>query len=204
MRSFVEDLGSHALSCIETTETSTIYWLMNGLSHSIVDLVKGISKVVTEQDSKNDPAEEFLPPVLPLDLVQIRGKDFTHIIRHQQDRLLLCWPLHDIQLVEEEFQQMKTFLEQNDDLKKDIENYKNKKPTASFDELWDLIGPRFQLLRSFCGGLATAFPGTSTVESDFSIVKWEKDVFRSALTDLSLEGILHTKQFSELNSLGLY
>ena len=50
----------------------------------------------------------------------------------------------------------------------------------------------------------TVFPGTFTVESDFLLVGWEKDAFRSALTDLSLEGILHSKQFLELNSLGLY
>ena len=34
--------------------------------------------------------------------------------------------------------------------------------------------------------MATAFPGTSNVESDFSIVKWEKDVMRMSLSDFSL------------------
>ena len=42
--------------------------------------------------------------------------------------------------------------------------------------------------------MATAFPGTSNVESDFSIVKWEKDVMQMNLSDFSLEGILHAKQ----------
>ena len=39
------------------------------------------------------------------------------------------------------------------------------------------------------------FPGTSQVESDFSIVKCEKTMFKKALVDLSLGGILHAKQF---------
>ena len=56
---------------------------------------------------------------------------------------------------------------------------------------------RFKHLKLFCGGLATAFPGTSTVESDFSVVKWEKDDCRIALTDFVLKGILHAKQFTK-------
>jgi hypothetical protein len=33
------------------------------------------------------------------------------------------------------------------------------------------------------------------VESDISVVNREKDQYRAALTDFSLEGILHAKQF---------
>jgi hypothetical protein len=74
-------------------------------------------------------------------------------------------------------------------------------PHTSFDEGWKLTQDRFCSLREFCGGLAIAFPGTSTVESDFSIVKWEKDVGRASLTDFSLEGILHAKQFKQMQSI---
>ena len=57
------------------------------------------------------------------------------------------------------------------------------------------------MLQQFCGGLATAFPNTATVESDFSVIGWEKDDTRRDLTDFSLEGILHSKQFRELKKL---
>jgi hypothetical protein len=59
----------------------------------------------------------------------------------------------------------------------------------------------FDILRDFCGGIATIFPNTATVESDFSILGWEKDAFRQSLTDLSLEGILQCKQFEMLSGL---
>lgn len=45
------------------------------------------------------------------------------------------------------------------------------------------------------------YPGTSRVESDFSIMKWEKNDYRMSLMDLSLEGIMHSKQVKELNDL---
>ena len=73
---------------------------------------------------------------------------------------------------------------------------------TTFEQGWGFTEERFTHLKTFCGGLATAFPGTSTVESDFSVVKWEKDDCRIALTDFSLEGIpLHAKQFTRLQSM---
>lgn len=53
----------------------------------------------------------------------------------------------------------------------------------------------------FLGGLASVFPGTSTVESDFSVIGNEKNEYRTSLTDFSLEGILQCKQFKKLSHL---
>jgi hypothetical protein len=41
--------------------------------------------------------------------------------------------------------------------------------------------------------LATVFPNSTSVESDFSILKWELDEFHKSLLDLSLEGIFQAK-----------
>jgi hypothetical protein len=57
-------------------------------------------------------------------------------------------------------------------------------------------------LRRFWAGLATVFPNSTSVESDFSILKWELDEFRKSLLDLSLEGIFQAKQFEMLDSIG--
>ena len=54
-----------------------------------------------------------------------------------------------------------------------------------------------------CWGLATTFPGTSTVESDFLVLEWEKDEYRPILSDLSLEGILQAKQATELKKINV-
>ena len=60
---------------------------------------------------------------------------------------------------------------------------------------------RFDILRDFSGGIATVFANTASVESDFSILGWEKDAFRLSITDLSLEGILQCKQYEMLSLL---
>jgi hypothetical protein len=74
--------------------------------------------------------------------------------------------------------------------------------TTSVDEGWSYVATRFDHLKEFGGGLATAFPGTPSVESDCSIVNWEKDDCRISLTDISLEGIFHSKLFDKIRSIG--
>lgn len=75
-----------------------------------------------------------------------------------------------------------------------------------FDTAWQRVNSgdtqRFPVLQQFCGDLATVFPNTATVESDCSVIGWEKSEDRVALSDLSLEGILHCKQINEVASLG--
>jgi hypothetical protein len=61
-----------------------------------------------------------------------------------------------------------------------------------------LLGEKFTPLCDFAGGLATVSPSTATIESDFSLMKWEKRKFRSAQTDFSFEGILHYKQYEAI------
>jgi hypothetical protein len=60
---------------------------------------------------------------------------------------------------------------------------------------------RFPVLKEFSGGLASVFLGTATVESDFRVLKWEFDQYRSSLTGFSLEGINQCKQFKMLSSM---
>ena len=72
---------------------------------------------------------------------------------------------------------------------------------VGFHDAWVTVQPRFPKLCDFAGGLASIYPDTTRVESDFSIIGWEKDEYLSALMDFSLEGIMHTKQFGDLQAL---
>jgi hypothetical protein len=63
-----------------------------------------------------------------------------------------------------------------------------------FNDTWDCAPDRFEHLRSFCGELATVLANITSVESDFSVLKWEMDDNRTVLMHLSLEGIFQAKQ----------
>jgi hypothetical protein len=63
------------------------------------------------------------------------------------------------------------------------------RPTASFEESWNTPGldkrVKFPILMEFSGGLASPFPATATVESDFSVVRWEDKGRRACRTSPS-------------------
>jgi hypothetical protein len=69
---------------------------------------------------------------------------------------------------------------------------------TKFNDAWEALGIRFATLQTFCGDLATLFPNSTSVESDFFVLKWEKDPYRNNLLDLSLEGVFQSKQFEAL------
>ena len=72
---------------------------------------------------------------------------------------------------------------------------------VSFDAGWCIVRGIFESLKNFIGVIVSVFPGTDQVDREFSILKMKKDDFRSSLTDLSPEGILHSKQYAMLASL---
>ncbi|KAI9914734.1 hypothetical protein PsorP6_007279 [Peronosclerospora sorghi] len=144
-------------------------------------LLSDIAAVVAERDSSNNAAES-MPPVFPHQLAKMRGRYFADVIRNQRARL----------------SKLRAAYEREPALKNVLDSCDT---STSFEQGWDYVQQRFGYLERFFGGLATAFPGTSTVESDFSLVRWEKDNFRTALTDFSLESIHHSKQFEKLQSI---
>jgi hypothetical protein len=46
----------------------------------------------------------------------------------------------------------------------------NQLDIGSFTDGWEPLGHRFLKQRQICGGIAKAFPGKSTVESDFFVL----------------------------------
>jgi len=73
----------------------------------------------------------------------------------------------------------------------------------SFDTVWAVVKGKFEILHNFCGGIAAVFANTVSVESDFSILGWERDEYRFSMMDLSLEGVLHCKQYKMLQKLAI-
>ena len=118
-------------------------------------------------------------------------------------RLKQFWSAEAIATLELQHQSLLLKYQHDNILKSALERCDNN---TSFEKSWLIVNKgiqRFDILRDFCGGIATLFPNTATVESDFSVLGWERDEYRLSLTDLSLEGIMQCKQFEVLSSLVL-
>ena len=159
---------------------------------SLINEIKEIKSQATVDGT------QVLPPVLPHQLIRIRSHQFNVFVHEQSLRYLKHRTDVQHQMIQEEHRSLCRAYQSEQVLMDQLDQSDDK---VSFLVGWRPLEGRFVHLKEFCAGLATVFPGTATVESDFSIINFEKNIYRSALTDLSLEGILHCKQFPLVTKL---
>ena len=142
--------------------------------------------------------QSTLPPVLPKSIRDLSRSAFGDLLTQQRLRLRKSWSEQDLVDLELEFKAFKDRLNVETGFKDQVEAMPD---TISFDDAWESVGTTYPLMCTFFGGLASVFPGTSTVESDFSIIGFEKDDYRRSLTNFSLEGVLQCKQHKKLRAI---
>ena len=166
-------------------ETRSVY---NSVVHTVayfsLQVVAGISKVVAERDAQNSATEE-LPPVLPIDLCSMSSREFTAALQQQKVRLNKKFTEEEIEKIGKQFRDLRLAFREEGGLKQSLDQAQsNSKFTGdSFQKCWKPLGSKYNELRQYCGGIASVMPGTSSVESDFSIINWTKDVHSKCSTD---------------------
>ncbi|KAI2506193.1 hypothetical protein MHU86_8228 [Fragilaria crotonensis] len=153
-----------------------------------------IDEITVYRDHNNNPCADpnSLPPVLPHELVKLSAANFIRKIRQHAFRLEHRNTAAQIDIIADEHKILLYAYQSESVLKEGIDSLSSR---SCFKDGWSLLGCRLPNLMEYCGVVATLFPGTSTVESDFSILRWEKDCFRKGLSDFGLEGVLQAKQF---------
>ena len=159
---------------------------------SLINEIKEIKSQATVDGA------QVLPPVLPHQMIRIRSHQFNVFVHEQSLRYLKHRTDVQHQMIQEEHRSLCRACQSEQVLMDQLDQSDDK---VSFLVGWRPLEGRLVHLKEFCAGLATVFPGTATVESDFSIINFEKNIYRSALTDLSLKGILHCKQFPLVTKL---
>lgn len=129
-----------------------------------------ISGIVVERKEDNSALNGLssLSPVMPLELVQKNATELLRKARHQATRLETFYYSQEID----------TIADQHKDL---IRAYRNGPViyaaldectgTMQFSAFWGLLDSRFVDLCEFCGCITTLFPGTTTIEADFVVLR---------------------------------
>ncbi|CAK9233065.1 unnamed protein product [Sphagnum troendelagicum] len=126
-------------------------------------------QIQVECDSNNNAKELEAPPVMPADLIKMRpGVFINEVVDQYRGHLAKHWSADLIDKAENEHCELLVVYAHKSNVKAAL-NKHNKK--TFFNEAWDCLKGRFMQLRQLCGGLATTFPNTTSVESDFSIIK---------------------------------
>ena len=176
--------------------------LLKSVGQLFVDAAEGISKVINVDDiNLNNGLSSNLPPVLPCELARIDMRMFAKLMQNHHLHLVTHFNDSGLEQISQEFCEFQHAFREEEEFEDAIKVTENDAVSMDFKLLWLPTNNRFPWLQSFCGGLASAFPNTATVESDFSIIGWGKSDDRYDLTEFSLEGILHAKQYNDLKKL---
>lgn len=199
-KTFIKDQGTFAIDTMAAIPPSRAEAITCAVANLFAGLYGGIIDIVASQNSHNQSSANVLPPVLPHSLAAIRTSDVCEMIRLQRCRLEKAgWSAAQIDQIEDDHRELRHWADNEVQFREILS--KCSDGTTGFVEGWRLCHGRFDKLRQFAGGLATMFPNTATGQEDFSIIEAEKNVRRHSLTDFSLEGILHAKQFEALRSM---
>ena len=194
---FIRGLRSWVRAIFEELPSKSKSSVLSGVASSALNRVEGIYEVVAERNLDNSANQQDLPPVLQHQLRNISPYRFQELQIHRQ-HLEVSLAAADVDLIEKEHRNFRDAALNEPGLGQRLDAATDK---LSFRDVWSGLHERWACLSAFCGGLSTVFPGTATVESDFSIVNFEKTTGRKALTDFSLEGILQAKQYLKLRAL---
>ena len=196
-RQFIGNMGIFVQDAIGDLDAESVHFLTKSVSNILVKLVSGVDKLSLEFGTDNPP----LPICFPNGLSKMSGADFSSLLRSQIPRLQASMPAVEVEEIETDHKNFIRECRRNDVLRRAVDQ---QLESEDFSKCWDEVrgvGTEFDFahLRKF--GLANMIPNTACVESDFSILKHEKDNFRDSLTNFSLEGVLHCKQYTNLAKL---
>lgn len=194
-RQCIDEISPWVLNVIRTFPEDHVKQLVVATAKLFVETPHGITQIAVEQDASNNAGSE-IPPVLPEKLMRINLRAFTNMVAHQRRPLKIRMSESEIEEINVQFLSMKRAYREKPRFRDVVDACDDIKSDFAAGWMAGAAADRFGFVCEFYGSLKRRiFQNTATVESDFSIIGWEKDVYRTRLTDFSLEVILDCKQF---------
>ena len=168
---------------ILTVDISTVYM-------TVCDRIRRIVVVINLEHGPETDPKKLLPSVLPNELVKILPARFLIIARIMASQLEQKYSPLQIDAIGYRHKALVQTYRQEPLVKGAIDGCN---ADVLFSDAWDPLAQRYLDLEDYCGGVATVFPETSTVEADFSVLRWEDRSNRKLLSDFGLEGVMQSK-----------
>lgn len=146
--------------------------IIDAVENFILSIVAGIVAIQIEGDSENHLADD-IPPILPHELVKLRTGEFAiNFLARHLPQLRMTWTEDRIAQIERDHRELPLIHQRDHLLQSRLEECDHN---TTFKAGWAISDGKISALRDFCRGIATMFANTTSMESDFSALGWEKD-----------------------------
>ena len=195
VRDFMEsgELGIFVRESLSTLLELTKKNLIVEIGNFILIIANGLEHTLVLRDSNNNGVEEDqIHYVLPQNVARMEMNVILEFIEKNKERLNHNFSDLDLQTLVVEVRSLKKLWlsPRNNDEIQLVNLLKQYTYSTTFAESWHQFSKKFPISYKFFGGIGTAFPGTATVESDFSIIGCEKDENNYSLSHYSLEACI--------------
>ena len=157
-----------------------------------------IFKICAAHDNWNSSVDQ-LPPVLPLDLCSVNLRDFTSCLQQQVIWFKQKFSDTEVEKIDDQFCKLHLVFKEQIGFSQML--HKHAPLFNHLNSVGAYLERSLKTCKGFVRPLQAFMPGTSSIESDFSLINWTKDSSSQGLTDFSLESLLHCKQYQKLRDL---
>ena len=105
---FIQDIFTNNLTVDQQIQVATT------IGNIVMQIVEGITNIQVERDNHNRPAEDQVPPVLPHELVKLKGREFICIVVKHLPRLKQFWTDKRISKLEMEHRELLLLYQHNE------------------------------------------------------------------------------------------
>jgi hypothetical protein len=160
-------LAVETLQNLENEEKQLIFY---NVSKCALNLIASLENIVAEQNSMNKTAEK-VQPVLPHQLVTLRGREFASILKNQRSSLSERWTNVQINAIELDFQAFCDASESKDSLKAALDSCYH---ITLFETAWNCAQNRFESLKSFVEALLRHFLELLASKATFQLLNGKR------------------------------
>lgn len=198
IRNFLSGLGSFVHISMSELPEATLNGVVQAVGTMFLSAIVDLSSVI-EGRGEFSVGAFGLPPVLPHELIKLTRASFNGDVRNQAHRLSTTFTPAEIEQIEEEFGGFLEGYHREETLQAVL---RAVDPCKDFARAWGCLRGRFRRLFMYCGGLGSAYPGESSISTQFPVHPARAESIRiTGLPDFSLEGSLHCAQYNRLRSL---
>ena len=167
----IEDQGSFPSQCFERLSNEDKNDVLMQIATYAIELISGGLKAVkAERDGNNRAHTLDAPPVLPTQLVKLCPSMFIrNVLEPYRPHIEKFWSEELVDKIEDDHRLLLRMYTEDVNARAVIDQ---QDMFTLFNDAWGFAPDLFVSLRSFCGGLASAFANTTSIESDFSILKF--------------------------------
>lgn len=172
IRGFMENMGFFVSSRLAALLEDDLGHLLRRSASSIIGLVEDIYSVFYDLTENNEALLSAGPPILPHQLSKIEPRNLvSNFFQRHRCRLEATMTPHEIEKIEQHHKNLVDAYRPEASMKSSIDSFEDG---AEYGKAWAGHNAVYPELERFVGGLATIFPDTSTIDSDFSVVKSDK------------------------------